>query len=290
MLPSSKTVLITGASTGIGACCARMLASSGWRVFAGTRKPTDGEALAGSAPGRIIPVQLDVTDSHSIQAAVQQVSEALNGQGLGGLVNNAGIALGGPLEFLSLDDLRYQMEVNVIGVVAVTQSFLPLIRQATPPGRIVNIGSIAGRTPLPFAAPYAASKHALEAITDSLRLELSPWDIHVSVLEPGSVATPIWNKSLSGMSRILDAMPPQAMNFYGAMVEKLRGAIQESARRGIPPEVVALATSHALTAATPKTRYLVGNDAKLRALLTLLPDRLKDRLILSKLANSSLPL
>jgi NAD(P)-dependent dehydrogenase (short-subunit alcohol dehydrogenase family) len=191
--PQSDSVVITGASTGIGAACALALDKLGYRVFAGVRHPADGERLQQQAGPRLMPIRLDVTDAASISAASHTVAAMVGERGLAGLVNNAGIGVAGPIELLPLADWRRQFEVNVFGLIAVTQTFLPLIR--TGRGRIINMGSIAGRASMPFMAPYAASKHALEAITDALRLELQPWGIRVALIAPGAIATPIWKNS-----------------------------------------------------------------------------------------------
>ncbi|MEK7693262.1 MAG: SDR family oxidoreductase, partial [Chloroflexota bacterium] len=187
---STRSVVITGASTGIGEACALHLDALGWRVFAGVRKGADGEALQRKASARLIPVRIDVTDQASIASACDAVAQELGARGLDGLVNNAGIAVAAPLEFVPIDDLRRQLEINVIGQIAVTQAFLALIRTAR--GRIVNIGSVSGKLATPFTGPYSASKFAMEALTDALRIELRPWKIEVSIVEPGSIATPIW--------------------------------------------------------------------------------------------------
>jgi NAD(P)-dependent dehydrogenase (short-subunit alcohol dehydrogenase family) len=271
------SVVITGASTGIGAACALALDRAGFRVFAGVRRAPDGERLRGRASGRLSPVIVDVTDEASIDAAARTVGAAVGEAGLAGLVNNAGIAVAGPLEYLPLADLRHQLDVNVVGQIAVTQAFLPLLRRAR--GRIVNIGSISGRLATPFLGPYAASKFALEALSDALRGELRPWGLHVSLIEPGSIATPIWSKGeASGQARLLEA-PAQAREKYGAAIEALLEASRRTAERGLPPDRVAAVVLHALTARVPKTRYLVGADARVQALVRLLPDRLRDRLI-----------
>jgi NAD(P)-dependent dehydrogenase (short-subunit alcohol dehydrogenase family) len=194
-------------------------------------------------------------------------------------VNNAGTAVGGPLEFLPLSEIRKQFDVNVFGQIAVTQAFLPLLRKAR--GRIVNMGSIAGRAAFPFIGPYSASKYALEAFTDALRIELLPWGISVSVIEPGDVATPIWKKSLAAAQRTLQSLPSQAVDLYGPSLEAVTRAAEKAAAAGIDPGHVARAVAHALTAENPKTRYLVGSGARLRAFLKkILPDRLFDRLII----------
>ncbi|MGD1157325.1 MAG: SDR family oxidoreductase, partial [Terriglobia bacterium] len=183
-------VVITGASTGIGEACALHLDKLGFRVFAGIRKAADAEALRHRASARLVPIRLDVSDETEVEQAARNVTEALRGEGLAGLVNNAGIVVAGMLEFLPLDALRRQLEVNVVGQVAVTQAFLPHLRKAR--GRIVNIGSVSGLIAGPFSGAYAASKFALEALTDALRVELRPWKIHVSIVEPGNIQTPIW--------------------------------------------------------------------------------------------------
>ncbi len=203
---ASRFVLITGASTGIGAACAIGCAQQGMTVFAGVRDLQAGEALRARGGTAIVPIQLDVTDGEIHQEAALRLSRQRVGrEGLSGLVNNAGIAIGSPLELIPLPELRRQFEVNVIGQIAVTQALLPLIRRAR--GRIVNMGSIAGRGTIPMMGPYSASKFALEALTDALRLELYPWGIEVSIIEPGAIATPIWSKSLSTALHSRDGHP-----------------------------------------------------------------------------------
>src|SRR5688500_3137446 len=187
--PGRGAVVITGASTGIGHACALDLDSHGCHVFAGVRREEDAERLR-SERAFIEPVRIDVTDADSIASARDRVGEAVGAAGLAGLVNNAGIAVPGPLEHLPIDELRRQLEVNLVGQVAVTQAFIPMLR--TSRGRIVNIGSIGGRVALPMLGPYAASKHAIEGVSDSLRRELPPWGIEVSVVRPGPIATEIW--------------------------------------------------------------------------------------------------
>src|SRR5215469_18875207 len=219
-MAAMNSVIITGASTGIGEACALRLVSRGFRVFAGVRKELDGGALKQKASDRLTPIILDVTDAASIKSAAAAVAEALGGEGLSGLVNNAGIAIAGPLEFLPIDELRNQFEVNVIGQIAVTQAFLPLLRKGH--GRIVNMGSIAGKSALPFIGPYCASKFALEALTDSLRMELLPWNIPVSIIEPAYVTTPIWQKSLQTGEKVAAMLPPQAHELYGHAITSMR--------------------------------------------------------------------
>lgn len=274
--------MITGASTGIGRACALHLDSLGFQVFAGVRKREDGERLAAEASDRLEPLPIDVTDSESIAKAAELVSEATAGAGLAGLVNNAGVTVSAPLEFIPLDDFRHQLEVNVVGQIAVTQAFLAMLRTAR--GRIVMMSSIGGRMSLPLLSPYHASKFALEAIADSLRMELRPWGIAVSIVEPGSIATPIWDKGASSADAVLEKMPADARRLYGKPVEAMRRTAKEAGERGLPPESVAKVVAHALTARRPRTRYLVGRDAKAQLVLSrLLPDRMVDRLVARQL-------
>jgi NAD(P)-dependent dehydrogenase (short-subunit alcohol dehydrogenase family) len=243
------------------------------------RNTADGDALRQKGSDRLTPVIIDVTDPGLIASAAEAVKSAVGGSGLAGLVNNAGIAVAGPLEFLPLAELRRQIEVNVIGQVATTQAFLPLLRRGK--GRIVNIGSDAGRLSMPFLAAYCASKFALEALTDALRMELRPWGIEVSIVDPGNTATPIWEKSRAAAVELIRNMPEPAHQLYDPAITAVRKAAEREARTAIPPHSVARAVAHALTAPRPKTRYLVGLDARMRVAITrLLPDRLCDRLVL----------
>ena len=269
------SVVITGASTGIGEACALQLHRLGFRVFAGVRNPEDGERLRAAASDRLVPLRIDVTDAASISAAVAEVSRTLGEKPLGGLVNNAGIAVAAPVEFLPLDALRQQLEVNVVGQVAVTQAFLPLLRQGR--GRIVNMSSVSGRIVSPFVGAYGASKFALEALTDALRVELRPWGIRVALVEPGVIKTPIWEKSLAAAERLLAEMPPEAHELYGRAIDALRTGVL--GLDGLPPERVANAVTHALTARRPRVRYVVGRDARIGVALTYLPTVIRDRLV-----------
>src|SRR5690349_17497656 len=243
---TSHCVVITGASTGIGAACALACAKQGMTVFAGVRTLQAGDALKANAGAGVIPIQLDVTDGASIATVAEAVGHHVGESGLYGLVNNAGIAIGSPLELIPLDQLRRQLEVNVIGQIAVTQALLPLLRQAR--GRIVNMGSIAGRSTIPMMGPYSASKHALEALTDALRLELYPWGIEVSIIEPGAIATPIWDKSLKTSLEVEDEIPVEGKRLYDAAAQRIREAVGRAAERAIPTEAVVRAVLHALTA------------------------------------------
>lgn len=271
-------VVITGASTGIGMACAFHMDKLGFRVFGGIRNEKDGQALKEGSAGRILPLVLEVTDRASIVAAADRVAREVGTAGLSGLVNNAGIAVGGPLEFLPLPEIRKQFDVNVFGQIEVTQAFLPLLRTAR--GRIVNMSSIAGRVAFPYIGPYSASKFAFEAFTDALRMELLPWGISVSIIEPGDIATPIWKKSLAAAHETARSFPSQATRLYGPSFEAVTKASEKAAASGIDPEHVARAVEHALTAKNPKTRYLVGPGMRLRAILKkVLPDRIFDQLI-----------
>jgi NAD(P)-dependent dehydrogenase (short-subunit alcohol dehydrogenase family) len=256
-----RTVLVTGASSGIGAACAERLARNGWRVLAGVRRE-------GDAPKRTEEVLLDVTDPAQIRAAAERIDD------LHGLVNNAGIAIAGPLEILPLENIRRQLEVNVIGQIAVTQALLPALRRSR--GRIVFVGSIAGKSALPFLGAYAAAKHALEAVADSLRIELSTWGIEVTIVEPGSIKTPIWTRSSDRADEWLGA-DERLEELYGRAIARFRRVALQRGEAGAPPERVAEVVYEALTAPRPPTRRLVGRDARIRAGFELLPDRLRDR-------------
>ncbi|MDM8532978.1 SDR family oxidoreductase [Anaerolineales bacterium HSG25] len=278
-LMTNKTILITGASTGIGKCCALHLDQQGFKVFAGVRKLADGEALQNEASASLQPILVDVTDTASIKQAVETITAEVGVTGLSGLVNNAGIAVAGPLEFLPVDEIRHQFEVNVFGQLAVTQACLPLLRQSTN-GRIVNMSSMSGKIALPFVGPYSASKFALEAFSDSMRLELRRWGITVSIIEPGAIKTPIWQKTVKSGMEILNKLPPKAYEFYGSAIKKVPQILENGNDRGIPPEKVALAVAHALTTPTPKVRYIVGNDARFAiGFAWLTPYRLRDWLV-----------
>jgi NAD(P)-dependent dehydrogenase (short-subunit alcohol dehydrogenase family) len=278
MATTPKSVVITGASTGIGAACALHLDKLGLRVFAGVRRQADAEALKSKASSRLVAIALDVADSLSVSTAASAVAGAVGDAGLDGLVNNAGVVVTGPVEFLPLPELRRQLEINVVGQVAVTQAFLPLIRAAR--GRIVNMGSIAGRLATPFSSAYGASKFALEALTDALRLELAPWGISVSIIEPGAVATPIWEKGMKNGAAMLAAAPPEALVLYAEALEAFKRTSEHAAKNAADPMDVARAVEHALTAAKPKTRYVVGRRARIGAAMALLvPDRMRDTMV-----------
>lgn len=271
------TVLITGASSGIGRTTTMHLDRLGFRVLAGVRKTEDAESLQREGSELVIPVMIDITVADSIAEAARHVEE-IAPLGLDGLVNNAGIALTGPLEYVDVDRIRDQFEVNFFGHLAVTQAMLPALRQRT--GRIVNMSSMAGWLGVPFYGPYTSSKHALRAASDALRLELAPWGLHVSIIEPGSIDTPIWQKGYDLAEKTIEAMPDVGRERYGEVIRSGLGSIENQARRGIPPENVAEAVASALMSESPKARYVVGRDAKFAILgKRLLPDRIVDALV-----------
>ncbi|HWW10044.1 MAG TPA: SDR family oxidoreductase [Candidatus Acidoferrales bacterium] len=272
-------VVVSGASTGIGRACALHLDGLGMHVFAGVRRDEDGASLRAAASERLRPLRLDVTDEQQVERAAEEVTEAVKGARFRGIVNNAGVAVSGPVEFVSLPDWRRQFEVNLFGTISMIQRFLPLLRSNR--GRIVNVSSVGGRFPQPLVAPYVASKHAIEAISDVLRVELRPWGIQVALIEPGSVATPIWEKGLREGAAMVSTAPDGLARLYGKAVEVGMRAAQRAAETGVPPERVARAVAHALLSPQPRTRYVVGRDARTMLMLKrLLPDRWRDELIL----------
>lgn len=271
------TALITGASTGIGRATALHLAAAGWNVLAGVRGSEAAESLEHGAPGgRVRALTLDVTDPTQIAAAVEQLPDA----GLDALVNNAGIGVGGPLEVIAEEDLRRQFDVNVFAQIAVTRAMLPALRRAG--GRIVFMSSIGGRVALPYTAPYGASKHAIEAFGDALRVELHSSGVQVTLVEPGSVATPIWDKGRAEADRV--RIPAELEPQYGKVPAAIGKALEDTARRGVPPEQVAATIERALSAKRMRARYLVGRDAQMMlALHRVLPSHVFDRFIRSRM-------
>jgi NAD(P)-dependent dehydrogenase (short-subunit alcohol dehydrogenase family) len=264
------------------------LLGRGYLVFAGVRREEDADALgaaAGAARERLRTVRLDVTSPIDIDGLSSVLREQLPGGALYALVNNAGIGVGGPLEFARLDDLRRQFEVNVFGAVAVTQAALPFLRagaaaSAGRGARIVNMSSISGRLALPFFGPYAASKHALEALSDALRVELLPARIHVTLIEPGSIDTPIWTKAARAMDHLWESMPGEARRVYGVAAANMQDRVRLAAAGAIDASRVARAVARALESRRPPIRRLVGRDAVVAALAArLVPTRLRDRLI-----------
>jgi len=278
---TARSILVTGASTGIGKASVLALLDEGFRVFAAVRNEHAaaglGRAVPAGAEGRLETLELDVTNAEQIRAAVARITPAVGGAGLWGLFNNAGIAVSGPLECLPIDDLRRQLEVNVVGQVAVTQAFLPLLRSAR--GRILSTGSIAGFFAAPALGPYSMSKHAMEAFSDALRRELRPWGIQVSLLEPGAIATEIWKKGASDFDGIMSDPPKGLVENYGGLVEALRKAAAHSSQHASPTQYVTRDVVHAFTATRPKTRYRMGKDSTSRKIISRLPDRWADSLV-----------
>ena len=244
-----KPVLVTGASSGIGQATAVLLAHQGFRVFAGARRLEKLKALEGLGAGRITALELDVTDEASIAAALKRVTEA--GAALYGLVNNAGVSVTGPLEEVPLEDWRRQFETNVFGVVAMTRAVLPAMRAARG-GRIVNVGSVAGRLASPFMGAYAGSKHALEGLSDSLRRELVPYGVKVSVIRPGFINTPFGEPEQDGFARYVGDGHP-----YSERVAAFKAWHAKGHPKGAAPMEVAESIAHALTARRPHSRYTV---------------------------------
>jgi NAD(P)-dependent dehydrogenase (short-subunit alcohol dehydrogenase family) len=272
---SPKYVLVSGASTGIGEAVVNRLASQGWTVFAGIRKSTDARRLEQRNPQQVFPLYLDITKPDQIEQAVQQIRQMSGTTGLYGLVNNAGIAITGPLEFLDIEDIRLQMEVNYIGQAALTQACLPLLRLAT--GRMINISSISGRIAAPFFGPYAASKFALEAYSDALRLELHRWGLKVVLIEPGAIQTPIWEKSLAAAQERLEALPEQAHKLYGQDIERIIKRTSHAGENGLPAAAVADLVFHTLTTRNPRPRYFIGRGIRLGDFFNYLsPGKIRD--------------
>jgi len=274
---SGKVAVITGASSGIGRACALLLARDGLHVFAGVRRPEDGDKLLAEAGNHLMPLILDVTDIESIAAAVDHVTSRLHGRDLDGLVNVAGIGITGPLEYVTAADLCKVFQVNVFGPLAVTQAFLPLIRKAR--GRIVNISSVGAHIAIPFGGVLTASKAAMGLLSDALRMELGSSGVRVCVIEPASINTPAVEKTLGDVEGVIRRLPPQGARRYGEMLRAFTKRAYARELNGSAPDVVAQAVRHALTARRPRIRYRVGKGAKVLTILPrLLPDRLLDRI------------
>jgi NAD(P)-dependent dehydrogenase (short-subunit alcohol dehydrogenase family) len=267
------TVLVTGTSTGIGRATAAELAARGFRVLAGVRKESDAETVRAMSPDRIEALILDVTDRDAIAALPDRA-----GDDLVGLVNNAGLSIPGPLEYLPMDDVRHQIEVMLLAPFAITQALIPQLRRRR--GRVVMVGSIGGRTALPFLGPYDAAKSGIAGLADSLRQELRPLGVHVALVEPGTIKTEIWDKGVDFGQKLLDGLPEDGRRTYGERLRATERAAHRFRDLGIAPSKVAKAIAHALTADRPKTRYLVGIDARAQAALrAALPDRALDRVM-----------
>jgi NAD(P)-dependent dehydrogenase (short-subunit alcohol dehydrogenase family) len=276
-----KSVVVTGASTGIGQAAAKVLVAKGFRVFGSVRKATDAERLKRELGPNFVPLLFDVTDEPAVKAAAGDVGSLLGGEPLFGLVNNAGIAVPGPLLYLGSDEVRHQLEVNVVGQMIVTQAFAPLLRAPSgrdaPPGRIVMISSVGGRIATPFMGPYNASKFAIEALSDSLRRELLPFGIDVIVVAPGAVATAIWDKADALDISRYDNTP------YAAALGRLKREAIRSGRKGLSGETLGRAIHKALTVAKPKARYVVTPDPLQYLIGISLPKRVLDRVIANRL-------
>lgn len=280
---NKRAVLVTGTSSGIGRAAALLLDKIGYQVFASVRRKQDGDEIYKAASGKLTPVLLDITDTTTIARAKKEITNAVGKNGLWGLVNNAGISFRAPLEFAPLTELRGLYEANVFGLLAVTQAFLPLIRQAH--GRIVNVSSLTALMVTPFHGPYSSAKMAVNGITDALRLEVKPFRIQVSLMIYGGVKTPLWDRVAKSTADITDHLPFEFAELYATRQQKaLEFFTSRSKKSGLLPEVAAQPIVHALTAKHPKRTYVVGSDAKLSNVLDkVLRGRLRDWLILRSL-------
>ena len=274
-----KTVVVTGASSGIGRSSVARMIDAGWRVFAAVRTSKDADELKSEFGPELTPVIMDVTDRPSVMAAAGQVTSQLHGQGLDGLVNVAGIGMMRPVEYATPGDLQQIFDINVFGQIAVTQAFLSLIGKAR--GRIVNISSVGAHIAIPFGSPINASKSAFATFSDTLRLELHPFGIKVCVVEPGAIKTPAVEKTLGDCEAIIAKLPPRGAAQYGEMLKKFARRAYAREMNGSSPDVVARAVHSALTARRPRLRYRVGKHAGFLTLLPrILPDRLLDAIVL----------
>ena len=277
MASPARTVLITGCSSGIGRATAQLLAESDFRVLAGVRKESDGNELSASVSKNVEPIVLDVTSADAVDRATKHV-EATSPNGLFALINNAGMGLPSAVELTTPDELRTLLEVNTIGPLQLIQNCLPLLRRGG--GRIINISSLNGRMALPMVGAYSASKFALEALSDTLRVELRPWRIPVSIVRPGQVRTPIFDKAREAIIKRQREIPPELKPGYDELYARTAEFNERGAKSRTSPEDVAAVVLRALTATNPKPHYHVGIDAHLmRRLNAYLPQRLIDRLL-----------
>jgi NAD(P)-dependent dehydrogenase (short-subunit alcohol dehydrogenase family) len=276
-----RSVVVTGASTGIGWGCVKVLIGKGFRVFGSVRKQADADRLSKEFGANFTPLLFDVTDAAAVRKGADQVAAALGNETLAGLVNNAGIAVPGPLLYVDVDEFRHQLEVNITGQLIVTQAFVPLLGAETSRsgdrGRIVNISSVGGRNASPFVGPYNTSKFGLEGFSESLRRELMIFGIDVIVVAPGAVATPIWDKA--------DAVDVSryANTVYASALDKVKSYMIEGGRKGFPPETIGRAVWHALTAKKPKVHYTVTPDTFQQIMVSTLPKRMVDNVIAGRL-------
>jgi len=273
-----QSVVVTGVSTGIGWGITKVLIQKGFRVFGSVRKTQDAERLSKEFGNNFVPLVFDVTDEPAVQGAAQQVREQLHGETLFGLVNNAGIAVPGPLIHLATEDFRHQLDVNLVSVLVVTKAFAPVLgvdrSLRGKPGRIINISSVGGKNANPFMGAYAASKHGLEGFSESLRREMMLYGIDVIIIGPGSVATPIWDKAEQA------DLAPYIDTDYEEALKRMRKIMLQSGRNGYPPEKVGEIVWQALTIAKPKVRYPVISLRSFRRIIQMiLPKRMVDRLI-----------
>jgi NAD(P)-dependent dehydrogenase (short-subunit alcohol dehydrogenase family) len=276
-----QSVVITGASTGIGWATAKLLLQRGFRVFGSVRKPADADRLRAEFGANFIPLLFDVTNEAAVLAAAREVRAALGGETLFGLVNNAGVAVAGPVLELAADEFRRQMDVNVIGPIISTQAFGPLLGSDPslkgPRGRIVMISSVAGKNGNPLSAAYAASKHAIEGLSESLRREMMLFGIDVIIIAPGAVKTPIWSKAEE-----VDISAYKNSPFFPAL-ERIRKFMLQLGETGLPAEKIAEAIAEALTSASPKVRYQITPDPMRHLMTAVLPKRMVDRIIAKRL-------
>jgi len=283
-MAADRAVVVTGASTGIGHACVKVLAGAGFHVFPAVRKQADADRLTSEFGAKVTPLLFDVTDAHAVAAAAKQVDAALQGRTLFGLVNNAGMAVAGPLLYLRIEDFERQLDINVTGQLVVTQAFTPLLGadrdRKGPPGRIVMMSSIGSKNALPFAGPYAASKFAVDGLSEALRRELMLFGIDVVIIAPGAVVTPIWDKTE-------EAIAPFGNTPYAPILEKMKTIMLDTAAKGLPAERIGQAVHTALTTATPKARYTVTPNPFQTFLTRYLPRRLVDRMIAGRIGLSS---
>jgi NAD(P)-dependent dehydrogenase (short-subunit alcohol dehydrogenase family) len=281
---STHYALVTGASTGIGHASAVALAEKGCHVFAGVRSEADGARIRLESGGKLHPILLDVTDAGQVAEALSHITSVVGNAGLSGLVNNAGIAVVGPLEFIPPEEFARQMNVNVNGLLAVTQAFIPLLRLAK--GRLCLVSSTNGFLPVPFMGPYSASKFAVEALGDCLRNELAPWNIRVSLVEPGATRTAIWEKSKAENEALIARVPAECLALYGGMIDTMRGEAEKMVLRASPVEKVSDCVVHALTSRRPKTRYRCADGARMAWFAARwLPDTWRDWVILKAMGH-----
>jgi NAD(P)-dependent dehydrogenase (short-subunit alcohol dehydrogenase family) len=279
-MPNHRSVVVTGASTGIGHACVKALVAGGFHVFGSVRKQADADRLTQEFGSSLTPLIFDVTDEAAVAAGAKKVEAALDGGTLYGLVNNAGIAVPGPLLYLKVDDFRHQLSVNLTGQLIVIQAFAPLLgadkERKGSPGRIVMISSIGGKNALPFVGPYAASKFALEGFSESLRRELMVFGIDVVIVAPGAVATPIWDKSDVDVT-------PYANTAYATALDKMKDFMVANGRKGLPAERIGETVRTALTTARPKVRYTVAPNPFQVFLTRVLPRRTVDKMIAGRI-------